>query len=49
MIAHWFLSLGDARDKIEVWRVFYNESRPHTALGDRTPREFAASAGVSPG
>jgi putative transposase len=43
--AHWFLSLADARDKIEAWRVFYNESRPHTALGDRTPREFAASAG----
>ncbi len=47
--AHWFLSLDDARDKIEAWRRFYNESRPHSALGDRTPREFAALAGVNPG
>lgn len=47
--AHWFLSLGDARDKIEAWRLYYNESRPHTALGDRTPHEFASSAGVNPG
>ena len=47
--AHWFLSLDDARAKIEVWRVFYNESRPHSALGDRTPREFASQAGVNLG
>lgn len=47
--AHWFLSLDDARDKIEAWRTFYNESRPHSALGDRTPREFAALAGLNPG
>ena len=47
--AHWFLSLDDARAKIEAWRVFYNESRPHSALGDRTPREFASRAAVNPG
>ena len=47
--AHWFLSLADAKDKIEAWRRFYNESRPHSALGDRTPREFASLAGVNPG
>ena len=47
--AHWFLSLDDARGKIEAWRVFYNESRTHSALGDRTPREFASQAGVNPG
>ncbi|WP_350341562.1 integrase core domain-containing protein [Desulfoferula mesophila] len=23
------------------WRRDYNVSRPHTSLGDRTPREFA--------
>lgn len=44
--AHWFLSLDDARDKIEAWRRFYNESRPHTALGGQTPNEFALSAGL---
>ena len=47
--AHWFLSLDDARGKIEAWRTFYNESRPHSALGDRTPSEFARQAGVNPG
>ncbi|KVE69959.1 transposase, partial [Burkholderia vietnamiensis] len=26
--AHWFLSLEDARRKIEVWREYYNEARP---------------------
>jgi putative transposase len=46
---HWFLSLDDARAKIEAWRRDYNESRPHTALGWLTPNEYAASAGVNPG
>jgi putative transposase len=39
--AHWILSLDDAWAKIEAWRRFYNESRPHSALGDRTPHKFA--------
>jgi putative transposase len=47
--AHWFLSLGDARDKIEAWRVIYNESRPYTSLGGQTPREFALLAGINSG
>jgi putative transposase len=47
--AHWFLFLGDARGKFEAWRVFYNESRLHSAPGDRTPFEFARQAGVNPG
>ncbi|WP_420822354.1 IS3 family transposase [Sphingomonas aracearum] len=46
--SHWFLSLADARAKIEAWRRDYNESRPHTALGWLTPAEYAASAGVDP-
>ena len=40
--AHWFATLADARQKIEAWREDYNEQRPHSALGYRTPREFAA-------
>ena len=42
--AHWFLSLADARAKIEAWRRHYNESRPHTSLGWMTPAEYAAAA-----
>ena len=47
--ANWFLSLDDARSKIEAWRRDYNEVRPHTSLGWMTPAEFASSAGVNPG
>ena len=27
--ASWFLSLVDSRERIEKWRVHYNEERPH--------------------
>jgi putative transposase len=42
--AHWFLSLTDAKVKIEAWRRHFNESRPHTALGWLTPQAFASMA-----
>jgi transposase InsO family protein len=38
---NWFVFLVDARDKIEAWRVKYNEWRPHSSLGDMTPSDFA--------
>ena len=41
---HWFLSLDDARQKIEAWRQEYNTQRPHSALDYRSPTEFAADA-----
>ncbi|MBP4044864.1 integrase core domain-containing protein [Chromobacterium violaceum] len=28
------------QSKIERWRQDYNEFRPHSSLGDRTPSEF---------
>ena len=37
-----FLSLEDARRKIEQWRVQYNRERPHSSLGYLAPEEFAA-------
>jgi len=39
---HWFTNLQDARDKIEAWRIDYNRVRPHSSLGNLTPKEFAA-------
>jgi len=30
--------------KITAWRIEYNEERPHSSLGYRTPKEFAAQA-----
>jgi len=39
---HWFRDLEEAREEIETWRQDYNQQRPHSALGYRTPEEFAA-------
>jgi len=38
---HWFLSLEDAKSKIEAWRTEYNVSRPHMSLGYMTPQEYS--------
>jgi len=35
--AHWFLSLADAKEKMEDWRKYYNEERPHGAIGNKPP------------
>jgi putative transposase len=37
----WFQNLFDARRKIAAWRQEYNEERPHSSLGYKTPKEFA--------
>lgn len=34
----YFTSLSDARSTIELWRRDYNETRPHSSLGDLTRR-----------
>lgn len=38
---HQFLSIRDARVKIEAWRTDYNHYRPHGSVGDLIPAEFA--------
>jgi putative transposase len=42
--SHWFVSMQDAKRAIEAWRTDYNENRPHRALENRTPLEFAIAA-----
>ena len=37
---NWFLSLDDAKEKIETWRMEYNQYRPHSSLDNLTPEEF---------
>jgi len=37
---HCFRSLPEARAAAEAWRQDYNEIRPHSSLGNLTPREF---------
>src|SRR5438477_10089026 len=39
----WFQNLFDARRKIAAWKIEYNEERPHSSLGYRTPKEFATA------
>ncbi|UGY20665.1 IS3 family transposase [Bradyrhizobium septentrionale] len=36
-----FMSLAQARVALGCWRVDYNEARPHSQLGWKTPSEFA--------
>ena len=42
--ASWFLSMHDAKDRLERWRQDYNTARPHSALGNLTPRTFTRQA-----
>ncbi|KPF52376.1 integrase [Novosphingobium sp. AAP1] len=47
-----FDSLADARRKLAVWRYDYNNVRPHSSLGNRTPaqarRAFLHDGSVTP-
>ncbi len=38
---HWFHTLSHARAVIKQWRTDYNECRPHSMLGYKTPAEVA--------
>ena len=48
-----FDSLADARRKLALWRYDYNNVRPHSSLGNRSPakarRALAQSEGSAPG
>jgi putative transposase len=45
---HWFETLAEAQHLIEAWRIDYKESRPHMALGNKTPAEYLLRAIPSP-
>ena len=38
-----FYTLDDARKIIEEWRFDYNNWRPHSSLGNRSPKEYIKS------
>ena len=37
----------DAEEKVDSWRNDYNGERPHSALGNLSPREFAVLAEIA--
>ncbi len=39
----WFTSLDHAKAVVAAWRRDYNEVRPHSPIGNRTPAQFAAT------
>ena len=43
--ANWFLSLDEARQKCEAWRRDYYDVRPHSSIGNKTPRELHPQPG----
>jgi len=45
---HWFLSLADARRRIEAWRLDFNHVRPHSTLGDEPPALVAREVRLRP-
>jgi putative transposase len=45
--AHWFLTLADAAEKLEDWRRYYNEERPHGAIGNKVPISLTKSDGAA--
>ena len=45
--AHWFLTLADARQKLEDWRKDYNEVRPHGAIGNKPPVSLMTPVGAA--
>ena len=42
---NWFLTLDDARSKCEAYQGEYNEVRPHSAIGNKTPMAFMKAIG----
>jgi putative transposase len=45
---NWFLSLDDARDKIESFRRDYNDFRPHSSLQGKTPSQVESDLARNP-
>lgn len=44
---HCFLTLADAAEKLEAWRRYYNEERPHGAIGNKVPIALTKSGGAT--
>ena len=45
--AHWFLTLADAKEKMEDCPKYYDEERPHGAIGRKPPITLLNHAGAT--
>lgn len=45
--ARWFLTLADAAEKLEAWCRYYNEERPHNAIGNKAPIMLTKSGSIT--
>jgi putative transposase len=45
---HEFVSIADAKTKIEAWRIDYHRHRRHSSVGHLTPEEFQRQCQVLP-
>lgn len=43
---NWFQTLAEARQLIDDWRRDYNETRPHSSLGNLPPAVYASALGA---
>jgi putative transposase len=41
------MSLADTQKKLEDWRKYYNEERPHGAIGNMTPISLLNHVGAA--
>ena len=41
---HWFTTMDEIQRILDICRVNYNLERPHSSLGNQSPREFASSS-----
>ena len=41
---HWFITMAQAREAIEAWRIEYNTERPHSSPGASDPRGICREA-----
>jgi hypothetical protein len=42
--AHHFVSMADARSKVDAWRIDYDQHRRHGSFGHLTPSELLSAA-----
>lgn len=44
---HWFLTLGDAVERLQAWPRYDNAERPHGAIGNKAPIMMTKSRGIT--